>query len=237
MARGLEAPAGSRPAWDVIYLARGTEVDARRPVFTGDVFDAVPVLTPRGEQKVKRVVVIQHPCAMRPDGVDLAESILVAEVRQHRELAPEEWMGFGKLLPLPDLLLRYDSGKRHQAGFFDHTYHADPRDLVKRDACLSLRGVNLLLQRWVFHSSRVAVPTSDLDAVVSPVFEEADLIEEWCEIAMGSGRTLEEAINDVTSWLGQDAGGRTRRQVLEDPQQRPQMRRQLRGAAATWRAP
>ena len=105
MARDLEPPSGGTSDWDILYLARGDdEIVPHRPVFTGDVFAGVPVQAPRAEPKVKTAMVIQHPCAMRPDGVTLAESILVAEVRRFSILPPDKWEANGKLMPLPDLL-------------------------------------------------------------------------------------------------------------------------------------
>ena len=238
MARHLESPSGDRADWDVLYLARGADqVVAHRPIFTGDVFQGVPVLTPRGDKKTKTVMVIKHTCAMRPNGADLAESLLVAEVRQHPEVAPNNWKGYGKLMPLPDVFPAYQSGRRHQAAFYDHTYHAHADDLAGRVACLSLRGMNLLLQRWVYHSARIVVPTFDFDEVVSPVFEEADLIEEWCGLAIEHGHSVDEARHDVATWLKEETGGISRRQALEDRQRRPEIRREVRSAAGTWRAP
>jgi hypothetical protein len=238
MARNLEPPSGDRDDWSVLYIARGDEeITTHRPFFTGDVFVDVPVQAPRGDLKNKTIMVIQHPCAMRPDGVSLADSILVVEVHKFPVLPPDKWDTNGKLMPLPDLLLGIESSRRHQAAFFDKTYHVHCMDLKNRIACLSPRGVNLLLQRWVYHSSRVVIPSSDFDAAVSPVYEQADIIEEWCAIALDAGRTLEEANQDVHEWLRVVEGGLSREIALQEPQRRAQIRRQARTAAGTWRAP
>lgn len=238
MPRNLEPPNGNSDDWDVLYLARGEgEVVDHRPFLTGDVFTRVMVQAPRSAPKTKDVMIIQHPCAMRPNGVDLASSILVAEVHRFPVLTPDKWSGSGKLMPLPGLVAGATSNRRNQAAFFDDTYHVHPLDLTSRIACLSLRGVNLLLQRWVYHSSRVIVPGFDFDSAVSPVYEQADIIEEWCEIAMDSGRTLEEANHDAHAWLREIDQGRTRERALEDPQLRPLIRRGARAAASKWRAP
>jgi hypothetical protein len=238
VARDLEPPNGNEPDWDVLYLARGDEeVVAHRPFFTGDVFTSVPVQAPRAERKVKTVMIIQHPCAMRPDGVTLAPSILVAEVRQFSILPPDKWDTNGKLMPLPELLAGVTSNRRNQAAFFDKTFHIHPQDLETRAACLSPRGVNLLLQRWVYHCSRVIVPSSDFNKAVSAVYEQADLIEEWCDIAMTAGRSPEEATRDAHAWLREVEGGVMREKALQDPQRRPPIRRQARSDARTWRAP
>lgn len=234
MTRTLEPPNGSNADWDVLYVARGSgEVVGCRPVFTGDVFGEVKVFTPKGEPKTKTVLVRQHPCAMRPDGVELADSILVAEVRRHSLIVPEKWKGFGKLIPLPDLLPEVGGNKRHQAAFFDSTYHTDADALLSanRIACLSLLGVNILLQRWVYHSTRLVAPTYDINLVTSHVYEEAELIEEWCDEAMQNGESLDEALEKVTEWLSEVVDGKSRRQRLENEQLRSHMRREARKAS------
>jgi hypothetical protein len=237
MARNLEPPNGSRDDWEVLYLARGDdEIGSHRPVLTGDVFADVAVKAPQVEPKIKTVMILQHPCAMRPEGRSLAGSILVAEVHKFPLLPPDKWDTNGKLMPLPELLAGITSNRRHQAAFFDNTYHAHPSDLTKRIACLSPRGVNLLLQRWVYHSSRVVVPSFDFEAAVSPVYEQADIIEEWCDIAVTAGRTLDEAIDDAYAWLREVEGGLTRERALQEPERRALIRRQARSAASTWRA-
>lgn len=238
MARNLEPPDEGLADWDILYVARGNdEIVAHRPFFTGDVFVEVPVQAPRAEPKVKSVIIIQHPCAMRPDGVSLADSILVAEVHKFPVLPPDKWYTSGKLMPLPELFVDLSSNRRHQAAFFDDTYHVHPMDLINRIACLSPRGVNLLLQRWVYHSSRVIVPSFDFNSAVSPVYEEADLTEEWCEIAIAEGRTLDEATQDVHAWLREVEGGVARQKALQEPERRAAIRRRARIDAHTWQAP
>lgn len=238
MIRNLEPPNGDLDDWDLLYLARGAdEIVRHRPFLMGDVFAEVPVQAPRADPKVKTVMVIQHPCAMRPDGIILSESILVAEVHRFPVLPPDKWNTNGKLMPLPDLFFDVTSNRRHQAAFFDDTFHVHPLDLTDRIACLSPRGVNLLLQRWVYHSSRVVVPSFDVETAVSPVYEQADIIEEWCGIAMASGRTLDEATEDAHAWLREADGGLTRERALQEPQRRAMIRRKARAAASTWRRP
>lgn len=82
-------------------------------------------------------------------------------------------------MPLPELIPTLETGRRHQAAFFDEPYLVSPDDLMpdKRIAYLSQTGVNLLLQRWVHHNSRVVVPTATYQEVSSPAYEEADLID------------------------------------------------------------
>ncbi len=192
---------------------------------------------PRGESKVKTVIIIQHPCALREDGIALTESVLVAEVRRCPVLAPEKWNTTGKIMPLPSLLPESGSSQRNQAAVFERTYHCHRDGLTDRLACLSLQGVNLLMQRWVFHCSRVVVPSWDFNDVVSPAYEEADIIEDWSTTAIEVGRSFEEATYDANAWLNVDFGGLTRRKALENPQHRSEIRRLARGDAASWRAP
>lgn len=230
MAADLEAPPGDGSRWaDDLYRARGDEVAVHRPVFTGDVFVDVEVAAPDGAPKQKTVVVLQHPCALRSNGVDLVPGLLVADVRQHKALSAEEWTRFGRVMPLPALRPEIEGAKRNQAAFFEHIQVVGPGQLRQRIASLSQLGVNLLLQRWVRHNSRVVVPTSTLDEQVSGAYEEADVLEEWCERALDAGGSLADATADCHSWLRQDLGqGETRQRRLESPQMRGAIRRELR---------
>lgn len=233
MAHDLEYPgAAGVPDWDSLYRARGDEVVHYRPVFTGDVFENVQVQG-LGQARTKNVILLQHPCALRSNGVDLHPRLMVVEVRQHRVIPVEDWTGHISKMPLPDLKPTVTSGKRNQAAFFDEPYLVGPDDLDpnKRVACLSQAGVNLLLQRWVHHNSRAVVPTATYQDVSSPAFEEADLIEEWVEERLEAGLDVREATIEALKWLREDAGGGvTRQRLLEDPQSRSIVRQQLRAA-------
>lgn len=232
MTRGLEAPPGDPSGWgDQLYRARGEEIPPWRPLFTGDVFENVPFTRPDKAPKAKSVIVVQHPCALRSDGVNINDGVLIAEVRQHRELLPAEWEGFDKLMPLPELYPKLTSGKRNQAGFFDSLDVVPASSLTVPVACLSQLGVNLLLQRWINHNSRFVPPTFELNKVTSGVYEEADLIEGWCEHAVNAQQPVStaEATAACVSWLRTPlpAGG-TRQQRLEDPQFRTEVRQAVR---------
>ena len=70
-----------------------------------------------------------------------------------------------------------------------------------------------------------------MNEVTSGVFEEADLNEEWCEERMTSGVTTEQATKECVEWLREDAGGgQMRQRMLEDPQSRSGIRKQMRAA-------
>lgn len=239
MAHDLECPGGEGSSdWDSLYRARGDEVVRHRPIFTGDVFEKVSVQG-IGETKNKTVIVLQHPCALRADGVNLHSRLMVAELRNHKVIPAEEWKaGHYAKMPLPELIPSVTSGRRNQAAFFDEPYlvGAEALDPDKRIACLSQSGVNLLLQRWVHHNSRVVVPTSTYQGQTSPSYEEADLIEEWCEERVDGGVELQEAATEAVKWLRDDAGaGVARQEMLEDPQNRSAVRKQMRAALRSLR--
>src|SRR5258708_31270672 len=104
MSQSLETPCTEDSSnWAALYRARGDEITEHRPVLTGDVFDKTTVFLASGESKVVSVLVVQHPCAVRVDGVDLIPRLLVARYRPHRVVPPEVWNGYYKLIPLPEL--------------------------------------------------------------------------------------------------------------------------------------
>jgi len=77
MAHSLEAPGTDEaPEFSSLFRARGDEVVAQRPIFTGDIFFDVTV---EGEGSAKNVIVLQHPCVIRR-GIELTPKLLVAEV-------------------------------------------------------------------------------------------------------------------------------------------------------------
>jgi hypothetical protein len=225
----LESPGRSGSDWGGLYRARGEEVSPHRPYFTGDVFEKVPVVSVEGTSRSRTVIIIQHPCAMRLDGVTLVRQLLVAEVRNHPVVPDGDWTGFGKMMPLPDLVPTVTSGRRNQAAMFDELHLVRPAELIRRIACLSQLGVNLLLQRWVHHNSRVVVPTGTFNEQVSGVYEEADITEDWCDDRVSDEVTLDQASRECLKWLRTDLGeGMTRQRQLEDPQFRSAIRKQAR---------
>ena len=85
MSKSLESPhAEGIPRWDALYRARGEEVSETRPIFTGDVFTKVQLPGSTGNVKARTVAVLQHPCSMRTNGVDLAWQVLVASCPPER---------------------------------------------------------------------------------------------------------------------------------------------------------
>lgn len=221
MARiALQTPPGAEAGhWHSLYRAVGEEVNPHRPVFTGDVF----------ELGGRRVAVLQHPCALRSNGVDLQRSVLVAEVQGSQYLNADQWTGNYRVMPLPTLGF---GGESHSRIAFVKLDVVSDKQLLEaqRLACLSEVGVNLLLQRWVHHNSRVVVPTHDYQEATGGPFEEAELVEEWCDKFVADGHRLAECQMAAHDWLrGKEPGMQeTRQQLLEVPEHRSSVRRALR---------
>ena len=233
---GLEFPGSDgRVDPDELYLARGPEeTSPYRPYLIGDVFDGVAIPTGAGGEKKRRVAILQHPCSMRKDGVNLKDSILVAKVSRRRPLTADQWGGgyFG-IMPLPELEDSDNPKHRDHAIDFGDLYTVSPGQLEAADrmASLSPIGINLLLQRWVHYMSRVVVPTFTFDEATSPFYEEADLIEEWCEqtAADGTQDAIRAAGIECMEQLRADRpGGRTYQKMHQDPQARSTVRKALR---------
>ena len=151
MSKGLESPyTKGKPDWDALYRARGDNVGNSRPFFTGDVFTDLQLPGSTGRTKARSVIILQHPCSMRTNGVDLAWQVLVAEVTNRKQIDEQGWVnGNYNLMPLPDIRPEVTSQSRNQAANFDNLYTIAPALLTSRIASLSPFGVNLLLQRWV----------------------------------------------------------------------------------------
>lgn len=228
MADSLEYPGPEGSAdWAELYLYRGNEVVEARPVFTGDVFFDVEVQGV-GAVEQKNVLVIQHPCALRSNGVDLTDTLMVVEVIHDRLFKQSEWLGNYRLMPLPELT---DGDPPHFSGAFTSPYLVIPNSLdpKKRVACMSPYGVNLLLQRWVYHNSRAAILTKIYDDATSAQYVEADGIEEWCTTRQNRGISIDEATLEATGWLNDKAGsGVPRRDMLDNPQWRSNVRKAMR---------
>lgn len=226
MAHNLEAPGTDEaPEYESLYRARGDEVVAQRPIFTGDVFFDVAV---EGEEQPKNVIVLQHPCVIRK-GVELTPKLLVAEVGPAALLPPSQWVEkFFRQLPLVELVP--GEKPKHFAAFFDRHHLIKRKDLEldHRVTTMSQQGVNLLMQRWVHHNSRMIVPTQEYQKVTSAQYEEADIIEEWCTDRGDDGVSLDDATVEIDTWLTGDKTPSSPRARLEDFQRRSAVRREAR---------
>jgi len=226
MAHSLEAPrTDEAPEFSSLFRARGDEVVAQRPIFTGDIFFDVTV---EGEGSAKNVIVLQHPCVIRR-GIELTPKLLVAEVAPAPALLPSKWAdGHYRQLPLAELVPAGAPGDF--AAFFDrhHLVKRTNLSLDARVASMSQQGVNLMMQRWVHHNSRVIVPTQEYQPAISSQFDEADIIEEWCIDRQDDGVGLVTANVEIDTWLTGDRSASAPRNRLEDPQQRSAVRREVR---------
>ena len=205
----LEAPSSyNSTGWDELYAARGADVPAGRPIFTGDVFTGVSVEGDQGD-RVITCAVLQHPCSLRTDGVTLVERALVAEVVVRRVPNVKNWDGHFSIMPVPRLGEEADSEVKTDAGFelgtcinFDALHVVRTSALTERVACLSLFGVNLLMQRWTKYMTRTTVPTSAIALHTRPVYDEADLCQEWCDQMEATSPTrLDEEMRLFQQWL------------------------------------
>ncbi|MGQ9352453.1 hypothetical protein [Mycolicibacterium gilvum] len=199
-----------------IYLARGDEVGAYRPTFTGDIYRI---------DSGHLVMVLQHPCALRR-GVDLHPRVLVATVTPvSNGRLPSKWTGSYKIMPLPKLIGNTD----HSASFVDlELLESATIPDIERVAVLSQVGVNLLMQRWTFHNTRLEVPTYRYSESTIGPFDEADLIEEWVEERVGGGADPLGAERECAGWLDVRTTERTRRELLGDAQHASSVRREAR---------
>jgi hypothetical protein len=222
------------PDWDSMYLYRGDEEEEARPIFTGDVFLDAEVQEIGGIGN-RNVIVVQHPCALRVDGVNLVTSLVVAEVVPGPFHPVRNWQGHYRIMPLPNLL---GDHQNYEVSFLSlFLCIPDSLDLTKRVASLSLVGVNLLLQRWVKHNSRATIPAWQYAEVTTGAYEEADAIEEWCAARAAAGVDVAIATAQAAEWLDGRDGGVPRRRLLDDPQRRSDLRKQMRTAAQGTVAP
>lgn len=144
-------------------------------------------------------------------------------------LPPSQWVEkFFRQLPLAELVAGDEP--HHFAAFFDRHHLIKRKDLEldRRAATMSQRGVNLLMQRWVHHNSRMIVPTQEYQKVTSAQYDEADIIEEWCIDRENDGVSLDDATVEIDTWLAGDRSVSAPRNRLEDPQQRSATRREVR---------
>lgn len=220
-ASGLETPS----APDDLYLARVDEVEVLkdRPIFTGDVVRT---------SDEHLFCVLQHPCAFR-QGTKLAKRVLVSEVFQV-DSSPVDWsVGHFKSMFLPEL---GGAGTSTWKVAFSEIciLSLDELRSGERIAILSGLGVNLLLQRWLHHNSRVVVPTARLAESTSGPFDEADLIADSISDLVAGGMLPSAALQWVETWFGEQylASGGSRRDALNDRQSVAGVRASLRKAVS-----
>jgi hypothetical protein len=211
---------------DELYLARGGEVNEHRPYLQGDVFREVAI--PGLGDDSGLAIILTHPCSMRK-GATLVARQLVARVRETPELPFDQWVtGHHREMPLPALL--HEEPNRHFSASFEAVGAVESEALVnhERIACLDPRGMCLLQQRFVFYMTRLAPPTWELLAVIEPVLEETELMEEWVgSAARHGGASREEAEASFHGLIREAPEGMTMtlQSALEEPTRRAAVRR------------
>jgi hypothetical protein len=127
-----------------LYRALGEDVNPARPVLTGDVFKNVTVTETDGSSTTETVMVLDHPCSLREDGVNLAPRLLVAQVRRTQQ---GSWRsGNYNRMFLPTPFPGADGKANPCAAFFDSCFHVSPGQL---EAGTRIAGcVNLTADPW-----------------------------------------------------------------------------------------
>ncbi|TWE16723.1 hypothetical protein FB465_1711 [Kitasatospora atroaurantiaca] len=226
----MEKP--SRPS--ELYRALGEDIPSVRPIITGDVFADAEITEPDGTCTKRMVIILDHPCSLRTDGVTLAPRLTVAEVISG---APNAWRGNYSKMFLPKLQPEAQEEAQNFIALLDQCYHVSPAQITAahRIACLSTVGINLLLQRRVHHFSRVVVPTFEFQKANAGVYDEVDLVEDWCLEREDHGIKPEEAAAECMAWLRDESDGVRKQELLKDEQRRSTVRQQMREHLKTLR--
>ncbi|MCZ0915276.1 hypothetical protein GR168_22055 [Gordonia sp. JH63] len=205
---------------DALYMARGSDVEELRPAFTGDIYQYGDGL----------LMLVQHPCALRRGAV-LHEHLLAVEVRSTSTKPRSSWENHTvSEMPLPGL----QDGHSIADFLGVQVVKSDALTDVPRMAVLSERGVNLLLQRWVYHCSRVVVPTITYNEQTYGPFNEAELTLDWLMEREGVlGR--DEALKEFDAWVRgtSETGQKSRQRRLADRQEANAVRREARAHLKT----
>ena len=224
-----------------IYLARGEEVDAYRPICQGDVFQGVEI---PGLDASHAVMVIAHPCTMRA-GPRLRSKVTVIPVAEHQSVPLDRWATHHlRVFPLPGL----DPGQpeNHYAARFDEfgTVPSEALRLDRRAAILSQRGLLLLQQRFFHSLSRAEIPLGMLLDASAAVLEELELQENWnlafvapsVEEGNNPLELLEEEAHTFDALLNTVEQDATLRERLQVPEARAEVRRAVNQAIRERRA-
>lgn len=202
---------------DDLYRSRGEDVNPFRPVFTGDVFENIPIA---GVQASGMGMLISQPCTMR-QGPRLRDRMLAIPVMEREPVPPERWSeGYFKEHPVPELL----DASTYYAARFPLVGLIDSHDLQMncRLACLSDTGVDYLQQRLIWNMTRVLVKLRDIRPFTRAYSDEAELLEVWRDRLCGDLLNEEDATNRFDAFLNADG----RREKLADADYAAQVRRE-----------
>lgn len=204
------------PPVDSLYDYRG-QVPTWLPYQQGDVFRdvAIPGLEPG------LAMLFMHPCTMR-QGTQLRDRLTVVHVKLESPKkvlsAPAHWSGHNKVMPLPDLL--GDRRSTHTADFMEiATVTAAELPRASRVAQLSLTGRLHMLHRIVFHLTRYAPKTDDLERATEALELEAQQQADWVQAGCGDNdSTPAERVDDLEAeyqaFLGASADPASVRNML-----------------------
>lgn len=172
------------PPVDSLYDYRSgvEEVPNWLPYNQGDVFDDVEALGVANHSGA--VMLFMHPCTMR-DAKGIREFVTVVSVREQsasKLLDLAFWDKRYKAMPLPDL-----KGDGHSTHYGDlmtvNTIASSAIPRSKRIAQLSLVGRLHFLHRTIFHLTRFAPSTSELELATRAVERELQQQTDWLEEA------------------------------------------------------
>ena len=216
-----------------LYYARGSEVEAYRPILQGDVFRGIEIPGVAGGAGL--AIIVTHACSMRA-GAHLRTHVQLARVEQQAHpIALERWAnGYFWGMPLPKLDQLHPEISYAARFELAGRVPTDELTLDRRMACLDRRGILLLQQRIVFSLTRVAVDLDTLLEKSAPVLEEADLLEAWLERrvpgllgVMDVAVAVNQEEERFDQLLRQERDGKTLRQRLTDPVSRAGVRREV----------
>ncbi len=230
----LEAPEVDESGqinWELMWLYRRKQgVQQPRPIFTGDVFENIAVIS---EVDPVSVMILQHPCALLGNNNKLREVLLTARLVDHPEVTPNGWSGNYDVMPV---VVHESEPLKHQAVALDQLalVQAADLDVKKRVACMEIDGITRLLQRWTNVNTRVVVPSWRFERVIEAQFAEADGMESWCVQRQQARVKPSQAMKEATEWLDErnEDTGKPRRDLFKDPNYRKGLVRRMHEVAS-----
>jgi hypothetical protein len=199
LAERLGAPSGPL---DIYH----EEASWYRPVATGDIFRGVVVPGATDEDAAfDLTMIIAHPSAMRK-GAELEPRARAASIAPVQGLSKKKWpRGSFNVFPLPLLSAvaaanGFDINDEQWGALLELAapIETSQLDVTRRIACLSPKGIHLLLQRIVHSDTRFPVKEMTLAKVFSPKLEELEMLQTWnedlVEPNVSSGADLVEAL-------------------------------------------
>ena len=164
------------------------EASVYRPIATGDIFLGVSVPGPSEDLDPPLAMLLSHPSAMRK-GAKLEPWARAAPVLPLQGFSKKKWTkGHIDVFPLP-LLAAIAAANQFEIddrGWGVLLGLAAPvaterLDVRKRLACMSPKGIHILLQRLVHADTRVPVRDDLLAEVFAPKLEELEMLQTWNE--------------------------------------------------------